>query len=313
MRVVSFVPGATAALAALGLRQQLVGVTHECGQVADLSGVDARVLTRSRVPTGGNGAVIDQAVRNAHANKNDLWVLDAQGLLALEPDVVVVPVDQPEGRTPCLLSFIEIRHVTSTMTRAPRLVAFGSSNLQEVFGSIRALGEALGPGAESARFAADLRTRVENVRSMVSRAFKRPRVALLSWVNPPIGSAGLLAQLVLLAGGEPVAGDPGGRPKAFEWPQLLGLKPQVLVLAPCGFTLERTRVEAESLRRIPGMAESQAARWGQIHIVDALSHFSAPGIGSVRAFEILAALIHPELPWPDAILPGPAARHVGLD
>ena len=147
MRVVSFVPGATAALAALGQRQHLVGVTHECGQVADLSGVDARVLTRSRVPTGGSGSVIDQAVRNAHANKNDLWVLDGQGLVALQPDVVVVPVDPPEGRTPCLLSFYEIRHVTSTMSPSPRLVAFGSSNLQEVFGSIRALGEALGPGA----------------------------------------------------------------------------------------------------------------------------------------------------------------------
>src|SRR5436190_1312371 len=179
MRVVSFVPGATAAMVALGLRRQLVGVTHECPGSADLAGIDARVLTRSRVPSGGSGSVVDQAVRNAAAAKNDLWVLDAGALAELRPDVVIVPVDPPEGRTPCLLSFYEIRRVTSEMAPPPRLVAWGATNLSEVGGSVRALGEALGVGQEAARLVADMRTRIELVRNLGAGALKRPRVARL--------------------------------------------------------------------------------------------------------------------------------------
>ena len=313
MRVVSFVPGATAALAALGLRQHLVGTTHECASVADLAGVDAHVLTRSRVPTGGSGSVVDQAVRNAANARNEIWVLDAAALVALRPDVVIVPVDPADGRSPCLLSFQEIRRAASDIDPPPRLVAWTASNLQEVGGSLRALGEALGVGQEAARLAADLRSRVEAVRSLTGTAPKRPRVALLSWVQPPIGAAGLLAQLVFLAGGDPVAGDATSRPRTFEWTGVLALKPQVLIFAPCGFGIERARGEIEALRKIPGITECPAARWGQVHVVDALRYFSSPGVGSVRAFEILATLIHPELAWPEAILPGPSARPVALE
>ena len=313
MRIVSFVPAATAACCALGLRDSLVGVTHECGGVADLSGLDVRVITRSRVPSGATGTVIDGAVKTARANRNDLQVFDAQGLAELEPDVVIVPADAPEGRNPCTLSFFDIRKVTSVMDPAPRLLAYGPTNVIEILGSVRALGEALGLGADGARMAAALRARINGVRTRVSEARSKPRTALLSWIQPPIGGGGLLAQLVALAGGEPVAASMGVRARAWEWPELIRERPEVMVLAPCGFSLERARAETQLLRRVPGILDAPAARWGQVHLVDGQRWFSAAGIASVRALEILAALVHPELAWPDGHLEPMDARPVSLE
>ena len=90
-------------------------------------------------------------------------------------------------------------------------------------------------------------------------------------------------------------------------------KPEVLVLAPCGVALARVRQDAESLRRVPGLADCPAARWGQVHVVDALRWFSAPGIGMVRALEILGTLVHPELPWPDAAMAGTSSKPVAVE
>src|SRR5687767_2205578 len=298
MRIVSLVPAATQAVAALGMGSSLVGITHECGRVVNLSGSAAKVLTRSRVPTEGTSSVIDGAVRTAAANKSEIQVLDAEALAQLQPDIVIVPADLPEGRSPCTLSFYDIRRVTSLMQPAPRLVAWAAGSLQEALGSLRALGEVLGRGQEAARLVADVRTRGEAVQDLVRHSQRRPRVALLSWIHPPVSAGGLLAQCVEVAGGQAVLGDSRSRSRTLDWPQVVSMKPEVVVLAPCGLSLRRVLHEAETLRRVPGLADTPAARWGQVHAVDGLSFFSAPGISSLRALEILAALIHPELPWP---------------
>jgi iron complex transport system substrate-binding protein len=313
VRIVSLVPAATQAACALGLSRSVVGMTHECASVSDLADASPRVLTRSRLPSAGTSSVIDGAVRNAHAAKTDLHVLDGDGLAELAPDVVIVPSDPPEGRTPCLLSFHDVRRVTSLMTPAPRLVAWSGASLQEVLGSLRALGEAVGRGQDAARLAAEMRQRIENVRLLAETARTVPRTALLSWLQPPIAAGGILAQLILLAGGEPVLGGPASRTRTLDWALVLATRPEVIVLAPCGTPLARVRQEAEALRRVPGLGDSPAARWGQVHVVDAASWFSAPGLGMVRALEILGSLVHPELPWPDAVLAGASSRPVAVE
>lgn len=313
MRIVSFVPAATQAVAALGLAPQLAGMTHECATTAELGDAPARVLTRSRLPTSGTSSVIDGAVRNARATQSALHVLDAEGLASLAPDIVIVPADPPEGRSPCLISFHDIRAVTSLLQPAPRLVSWSGGSLQEILGSLRALGEAVGRGQEAARLAADLRARVEAVRLLAETARAVPRVLLLSWLQPPIVAGGVLSQLVLLAGGEPILAGPSARARTLDWATVLAARPEVFILAPCGIELSRIHQEAAGLRRVPGLGDCPAARWGQVHVVDARRWFSAPGIGMVRALEILGTLIHPELPWPEDVLAGAASRPVAVE
>jgi iron complex transport system substrate-binding protein len=314
LRVVSLVPGATHAVAALGLRASLVGVTHACGDVADLSGLDVPVLTRSRVPTAGTSQVIDQAVRTAAAAGQAVHVLDVKALEAVRPDVVIAPADRPGGRCPCALAFEDVRVACAGIEPPPRLLTFGPATLKDVSGAVRAVGEALDHGAEAARLAADLRQRVEAVEDRLRGALgRRPRVSLIVWLAPPMGGGGMLAELVQAAGGDPVSGHPTEVVRRLEWAHVVASRPDVIVLAPCGFTLERARGEADLLRRVPGLADTPAARWGQVHVVDAVRWFSSAGACSIRGLEILARLVHPELAWSDGLVPSDLARPVQVE
>ena len=313
MRIASFVPAATELIASLGLRQQLVGVTHACGGLVGLQGVEARLLTRCRVPTGGSGSAVNAAIGQARENHGEVVSTELPELEASRPELVILPAERPGRRAPCFVDTVRLRHAAAGLQPTPQLMEFGPSNLTEVYGSTRAIGEAVGKGAEAARLVAELKGRVEHVRATTQRALSRPRVALLSWLSPPIGAGGLLAELVTLAGGRPVLGDSSQPAFALDWAHVVGVQPEVILVAPCDFGLERARAEADRLRGVAGLAQTPAARWGQVHAVDARRWFSAPGPLSVRALEILAALVHPELPWAEGLLPREAWGPVALE
>ena len=103
----------------------------------------------------------------------------------------------------------------------------------------------------------------------------------------------------------------GSRP--FDWERLIESAPDVLLLAPCDHSIERARSDAQALRKVPGLAEVPAVRWGQVHALDGRRWFSAPGPLTVRALEQIACLVHPELPWPDGLLPREAWSPVAVD
>jgi iron complex transport system substrate-binding protein len=313
LRIASFVPAATELLASLGVRRRLVGVTHSCAGVADLSGLDLRVLTRCRVPVGGSSSAIDGAVKTAGANRSEVQVFDAAELAALQPDIVILPAERPGRRSPCMVDTVRLRHAVAGLDPCPRLMEYGPTSFREVHGTVRAFGEAVGKGAEAARLVADLRARIDRVQGLCEQAMTRPRVSLLSWIQPPVPASGLLADCVRLAGGVPLAAEKPPGAKSFDWQALIAAEPEVLLLAPCDFPLERARADAAALRQVLGLSEMPAARWGQVHVLDGRRWFSAPGLLTVRALEIIACLIHPELPWPDGLLPRDAWLPLDLD
>ena len=313
MRIASFVPAATELIATLGVRRRLVGVTHSCAGLTDLSGLDLRVLTRCRVPAGGSSSAIDGAVKTAAANRADVQVFDAAELAAVQPDIVILPAERPGRRSPCTVDAVRLRHAVAGLDPMPRLMEYGPTSFREVHGTVRAFGEAVGKGAEAARLVADLRVRIEAVERLCEQAMSRPRVALLSWINPPIPASGLLAECVRLAGGIPVAHEKPAGARVFDWQALIEEQPDVILLAPCDFPLERARADAASLRQVEGLGETPAARWGQVHVLDGRRWFSAPGLLTVRALELVACLVHPELPWPEGMLPRDAWRPVDVE
>lgn len=304
MRIASLVPGATHLVARLGLRRSLVGVGHACGGVTDLEGVEARVVTRCRLPAAASNAAVDQAVRSAGASRTELHVLDAGALREARPSLVIVPAARSEARpSPCLLDPRTVREALAGLEPAPRLLEYGPTRLGEVLGSVRAVGEAVGRGAEAARLVADLKARIERVRRGVASVGRRPRVGLLSWLNPPIGPGGLLAELVRTAGGQPVTGDVEEPPRVLDWSHVVAVQPEVLLLAPCDHELRQARAEASFVAAVEGLAETPAARWGQVHVMEARRWLSAAGAVSVDALELIAALVHPQVNWPEGALP----------
>ncbi|MGH7527299.1 MAG: cobalamin-binding protein, partial [Gemmatimonadales bacterium] len=136
-----------------------------------------------------------------------------------------------------------------------------------------------------------LRARVEVVRARSARRRKRPRVAFLEWVDPPICGGHWNPELVELAGGCDGLGHPGVPSRAVAWRELLAWRPEVLVLACCGFTAERSRAEVALLRDRPEFAQLPCAATGRIYVLDGVGHFSRPGPSLVNSLEALEAIL----------------------
>ncbi|MEF3272865.1 MAG: cobalamin-binding protein [Chloroflexus sp.] len=290
MRIVSLLPGTTEIVCALGLGNHLVAVTHECDYPPEVRGLP--VVTRSMLdqPDDLSSAEIDAAIRERARNDLSIYQLDHELLATLQPDVILT-------QSLCDVCAVPLRQVERAATSSAALVlSFEPSNLSGIFGSIKAIGRALGVAERAEALVNELTMRVERVRAQATQARYLPRVACLEWIDPVFGPGHWLPELITIAGGQPVLGTAGERSQRVAWPDVIACAPEVIVVMPCGFTLERAVAEARSiLPQRAGWHALPAVRSGRVFAVDGNAYFSRPGPRIVDSLELLAELIHPEL------------------
>lgn len=291
MRIVSLLPSTTEIAFALGLGDQVVAVTHECDYPPEAR--ERPVITSSALDHHhATSAEIDAAVRGQVRDGISIYSLDTVMLERLQPDLVLTQALCDV----CAVSFGVVEQAVAQVSAAPRILSLEPTSLEGIFGSILAVGNATGRRAQAIELVAQLRARVERVRERAARAASRPRVACLEWFDPPFGPGHWFPELVELAGGRAGLGAPGEPSRRLTWDDVVAFAPEVLVLAPCGFDLERASSEALAvLPRRPGWSALPAVRAGRVFAVDANSYFSRPGPRVVDSLELLARLIHPEL------------------
>jgi iron complex transport system substrate-binding protein len=273
VRVVSLVPSATEIIAALGLADCLVGRSHECNYPAEVQ--TAPVVSASRIDTSSiPSAHIDRAVRDALADGRPLYAVDAELLERLAPDVIVTQ-DLCEV---CAVPSGEVRRVArldvETISLDPR-------DLSEIEASIRTLAARLGASAPGEQLAQAMHARIEDVREAV-RGLPRPRMFVAEWLDPPFAAGHWVPEMVAVAGGEEVLGRPRERSYPTSWEAVAATRPELLVLAPCGFDLERTVSEAQG---VPAMGARVVA-------VDGDAAYSRPGPRVAEGVAQLAHLLH---------------------
>jgi iron complex transport system substrate-binding protein len=286
MRVVSLLPSATEIVGDLGLAGVLVGRTEECDwppEVAELP-----VVSASRVDTASlSSREVDDAVLAAAASGRSLYEVDEHALRMLEPDLVLTQ----DLCAVCAVPAGELRALdVPTLSLDPHTLA-------EVAGTIEAVGRALG---------VDARPRAERMRADIAAireataGLERPRVFLAEWVDPPYVPGHWLPELVDVAGGEAVLGRPGAYSVRTTWDAVREARPELLVLAPCGYRAERAEREPFP----PDVAE-------RVFAVDASAYYARPAPRLVDGARQLAHLLHPEA-FDDPGLPlvelTPAAR-----
>lgn len=281
MRIVSLVPHATELLYALGLDDEIVGVTHECDyppQATELPSV-----TRDVLPAGLSAAEIDAAVRERTLSGEAIYALDAAVLRDLEPDLIVTQALCPV----CAVSYEDVAQIAAELPSSPRVISLDPKTLGETLGDVRTLAEAIGRRREGVELVARTAGRIDRVRLAV-RARRRLRVAALEWLDPVFVAGHWTPQLIELAGGEDVLGLPGEPSETVSWERVAEADPEVVVAMPCGYDAARAHEEAlahaERLR-------SLGAR--KVVAVDASAYFSRPGPRLVEGLELLAALLHP--------------------
>jgi len=282
VRIVSLVPHATELLFALGLGEQVVGVTHECDHPP--AAMDLPAVTRNVLPEGLSPAEIDAAVRDRTATGDSIYELDEELVRELEPDLIVT---QALCHV-CAVSADEVHALAQSLPGPPRVIALDPTTYGETLGDVRTVAQATDSKDAALDLIARTARRADIVRLAV-RGAPRPRVAALEWMDPVFVAGHWTPQLIEMAGGEDVAGFAGEPSRQATWEEVAAGRPEIVIVMPCGYDAARALVEAEEFA-----AQLRALGADQVVAVNASAYFSRPGPRLADGLELLAHILHPD-------------------
>lgn len=291
VRIVSLLPAATEILWALGLGDHLVGRSHECDYPPEAR--TRPVVVRPTVDPHGSSAEIDRAVAEAVRSGRSLYVVDRRTLEALRPELVVTQ----EVCHVCAVSAHDLCDLQDVVPGV-QIVTLTATSLDGVMEDILRLGEAARVPERARALVARLREEIRAIATRAREARTRPRVACVEWLDPPYVAGHWVPEMVQLSGAEDVLGEPGRPSRRTSWATIARCDPDIVVLMPCGFTLQQARARLGELD--PTFWELRAVREGRAYLVDANAHFSRPGPRLVEGLRTFGALFHPEAFGPQA-------------
>ena len=287
-RIVSLLPAATEIAAALGLMDEVVGVSHECDFPSEAN-ERPRAAYCPVHNTGLTSREVDEWVRHALHENGTIYTIDEPLLRKLRPDVVLTQ----KLCDVCAVGYGTVARLAGTLPGPPTVVNLEPSSVSDIFEDIRRVAKVCGVPERADKLLSQLSDRIEGVRRRANRIRHRPRCFLMEWVDPPFCSGHWGPELVEIAGGY----DPLGRKHQpsvqIEWQEVAEMQPDVIVLALCGYDIDRARRDYEILRGFPDFNSLPAARRGEIYLVDASAYFARPGPRIVDSLEILAGILHP--------------------
>ncbi len=287
MRIVSLLPSATEIVCALGAGPELVGISHECDFPAEIR--DRRVLTSARISTDGSSRAIDEAVRVVIRDALSIYAVDHVALGELAPDVIVTQ----DLCQVCAVSLDDVRAAVARLAHkdSVRIASLSPNRLADVLGDIGRVAEAIGRIDEGRRVTAELEARIAAIAARAMAAPTRPRVISLEWMEPVMLGGTWMPELIELAGGIAVGAEAGRPAPTVDLSAMRELAPDVVVIKPCGFTLERTLAERDVVERVCAAAPAAA----RIYATDGNAFFNRPGPRLVESLEIMAACVHPDV------------------
>ena len=267
----------------------VIGVSHEC-DFPEEANARPRVTHCPVHNAGLTSKEVDQWVRRALRDNGTIYTIDEPLLRKLRPDVILTQ----KLCDVCAVGYGTVARLAETLPGPPRLVNLEPSSLADIFDDIRRVAEPCRVSERANEMIARLSARVEAVRERATQIAHRPQCFLMEWVDPPFCSGHWGPELVEIAGGN----DPLGRkhqPSAqIDWQQVLDARPEVIVVALCGYDVDLARRDYELLRKFPGFDSLPAAQNGQIYLVNASAYFARPGPRIVDSLEILAGILHPK-------------------
>jgi iron complex transport system substrate-binding protein len=276
VRVVSLLPAATEIVCALGLGDALVGRSHECDFPAEVVALPA--LTRARVAAALPSAALDAAVRQLLKERLPIYELDEAGLAALAPDVVVTQ----EACEVCAVSYEQVVTSLRRVKSGARVVSLQPTRLPQILDDVVRVADACGVGERGRALAAELRGRLQSVAADAPGG-RRPRVAVIEWLEPPMLAGHWVPESVQAAGGDALGPEAGIPSPYTTWQELARLAPDAVIVAPCGFDLPRTLREAEAV--LPELLRLTP----RVLLMDGNAYLNRPGPRIVDAVETMAA------------------------
>jgi iron complex transport system substrate-binding protein len=292
MRIVSLLPSATEIVYALGLGDQLVGVTHECDWPPEVVGKP--VLTRSAYATGRRTSrEIHRLVRDAVHGGSSIYELDDEALADLKPDLILTQ----ELCQVCAVSYDRVNEAARSMTGDVTVVSLEPASLEGIFNTISTVGAMTAKESRAVRLLQRLRGRLGRFERKVEKRREQghdsPRVVALEWLDPPFAVGHWVPEQIRRAGGWEILGADGERSTQTTWAAVREVDPEMIVLMPCGFHLDETVAEWSRTPHPAWWKELEAVRRGNVFAVDGSAYFSRPGPRVIDGIGMLAEIFDP--------------------
>jgi iron complex transport system substrate-binding protein len=274
----------------------VVALSHECNYPPGAQ-TKPRV-TKSRISDAVPSAAIDEQVKSAIAAGEPLYAMDVDLIAALDPDLIITQAQCDV----CAVRYADVVDACkqTVALRHANILALNPTSLAEVLSDIERIGNAAGAQSQASELVARLNKRIRKVRELSSAPAIRPRIVIVEWIDPLMVAGNWNPELVQFAGGVNGLSITGQPSKYHSWDELIAFDPQVIVVAPCGFDLERTIGETHILSQRPKWLTISAVRAGRVYAVDGDSYFNRAGPRLVDSLELLASVLHTGLfPPPD--------------
>ena len=289
-RVASLLPSATEIVCLLGGEANLVGISHECDFPPTVK--DRPVLTSSKVSLSPSSLKIDQDVRAVMTHALAVYDIDTEKLREAAPGFIVTQ----DLCDVCAVSFADVERACEEVLPGARIVNLHPTRWSEVMDDIRKVAEAFGIPERGAHEVARLEERKAAIAARAAALAERPKVLTIEWIDPVMVGGTWMPELVEAAGGGALVTEVGQHAPTLTKEELAALDPapDVVLIKPCGFDLERTRSEYHVLRDLFRDLDWPALRDGRVFVADGNAFFNRPGPRLLESIEILAACLHPE-------------------
>lgn len=288
-RIVSLLPAATEIVCALGLEKQLVGRSHECDFPESVKQLP--VCSEANFPEGLSSVEIDVKVKEILSDALSVYTVNRERIKQLAPDVVIT---QAQCEV-CAVSLQDVEHALENyLDKQARIISLQPNMLGDIFTDIITTASALDAAEQGNQLVEELQERIDIIRHKLKFIENKPTVACIEWLEPMMLSGNWIPELVNIAGGTSILAEAGKHSPYVHWEDIRQQDPDIIVVMPCGFSIERTMKETDLLLQLPGFMEMKAIKNGRLYIADGNQYFNRPGPRIVDSIEILAEIINPK-------------------
>ena len=288
-RIISLLPAATEIVCALGLEQNLVGRSHECDYPESIKALP--VCSEANFEDGMASLEIDNKVKELLTDALSVYAVKREQIKALSPDVVIT---QAQCEV-CAVSLTEVEQALDNyLDKETRILYIQPNSLDDIFNNITEIANALNAEAEGADLVERLQERVDIIKHKLKFITDKPQIDCVDWLPPLMVSGNWVPELVEIAGGNPILAVKGRHSPYVEWDDIRAQDPDIIILMPCGFSMDRTLKEVDLMLQLPGFNELKAVKNNRFYIADGNQYFNRPGPRIVDSIEILAEIINPK-------------------
>ncbi|PIR21567.1 MAG: cobalamin-binding protein [Deltaproteobacteria bacterium CG11_big_fil_rev_8_21_14_0_20_47_16] len=288
MRIVSLIASATEIVCALGASDQLVGRSHECDYPPQI--MHLPVCTEIKLNAKASSREINDQVLRIVSDGLSVYRVKPEMLQQLNPDMIIT-------QTQCEVCAVSEKDVVAAVCqlidRQPRIVSLKPDALADIWSDIRSVADALKISDRAEKLVSELQARMSVISKAASRLSEKPRVAYIEWVDPLMAGGNWMPELVGMAGGINLFGVAGKHSPWLKWEDVVAANPDIIFVAPCGYTIARTRQDMPLLMKKPEWKALSAVKNNCVYLADGNQYFNRPGPRVVESLEILAEVLHP--------------------